>query len=566
MQAIGLWREPVHEVGLATAAKLLTDSGLRFTTHCRGGFFTLPEGPQRRAAIDDNRVAIEEAATLAAAGAEGSTAILVLVAGGLPEGSRDLIGARERVRDAIGELVPDAAAAGVTLAIEPLHPMYASDRAVVSTLGQALDIAADFDPAVVGTTVDTFHIWWDPDVLNQIARAGREGRIATYQVCDWKTPLAADVLLSRHYPGDGVIDFASLTGAVLDAGYRGDIEVEIFNEQIWADTPGERRPPHRRDLRLGDLAAAFRTRRLCLVSETTAERARASAPTLHDVARSAGVSLATASRVLNGSTRKVAEAYRERVEAAAAELGYTANLSAQATARGTSAIIALLVADIADPYFAQIAAGVARGADEAGLVVTIAITERDPQREARLVRALRGQRPRGLILAASRTAESSDPVVQAELDALASTGGRVVALGPGAGAVRSVIVDNTKGARDLGRALGERGYRNAIVLAAGEGVLTSDDRTAGFTEGFAAAGGSVSRVYRGGFTRESGLPAHDAGDQRRRRARHTRLRDQRRRRDRGDVGRARGGPRRSGPTSRCAASTTSPRVAMSPRA
>jgi sugar phosphate isomerase/epimerase len=161
----------------------------------------------------------------------------VLVAGGIPEGSRDLIGARERVRDAIGELAPHAASAGVTLAIEPLHPMYASDRAVVSTLGQAIDIAADFAPDVVGVTVDTFHIWWDPDVLGQIARAGREGRIATYQVCDWKTPLPADVLLSRHYPGDGVIDFASLTGAVLETGYRGDIEVEIFNAQIWADTP-----------------------------------------------------------------------------------------------------------------------------------------------------------------------------------------------------------------------------------------------------------------------------------------------------------------------------------------
>jgi LacI family transcriptional regulator len=240
------------------------------------------------------------------------------------------------------------------------------------------------------------------------------------------------------------------------------------------------------------------------VSETTTERTRASAPTLHDVARAAGVSLATASRVLNGSTRKVAETYRERVEAAAADLGYTANLSAQATARGTSAIIALLVADIADPYFGQIAAGVARGADEAGLVMTIAITERDPVREARLVRALRGQRPRGLILAASRTTESSDPTVQAELDALAATGGRVVALGPGAGEVRSVIIDNAGGARALGLALGERGYREAIVLAAGEGVLTSDDRTAGFTEGFAAAGGAVRRVYRGGFTRESG--------------------------------------------------------------
>ena len=153
------------------------------------------------------------------------------------------------------------------------------------------------------------------------------------------------------------------------------------------------------------------------MSESTTARARTSAPTLHDVARAAGVSLATASRVLNGSTRTVAEAYRVRVQASAAELGYTANVSAQATARGTSAIIALLVADIADPYFGLIASGVARGADEAGLVVTISITERDPAREARLVRALRGQRPRGLILAASRTTESSHPTVRAELDA-----------------------------------------------------------------------------------------------------------------------------------------------------
>lgn len=234
VQSIGLWREPVQEVGLATAAHMLADSGLRFSTHCRSGFFTMPEGPARRAAIDDNLLAIEEAATLAAAGAEGSFPVLVLVAGALPEGSRDVIGARERVRDAIGELAPAAKAAGVQLAIEPLHPMYASDRCVVSTLKQALDIAADFDPEVVGATVDTFHIWWDPEVLPQIERAGREGRIATYQVCDWKTPLPADVLLSRHYPGDGVIDFASLTQAVVATGYDRDIEVEIFNADIWA--------------------------------------------------------------------------------------------------------------------------------------------------------------------------------------------------------------------------------------------------------------------------------------------------------------------------------------------
>ncbi|WP_396667548.1 sugar phosphate isomerase/epimerase family protein [Microbacterium sp. R86528] len=237
VEAIGLWREPVQEVGLATAASMLTDSGLRFTTHCRSGFFTMPEGPQRRASIADNLVAIEEAATLAAAGADGSTAVLVLVAGGLPDGSRDIVGARERVRDAIGELAPHASAAGVTLAIEPLHPMFASDRCVISTLGQALDIANDFDPATVGAAVDTFHIFWDPDVLDSIARAGREGRIATYQVCDWNTPLPADVLLSRHYPGDGVIDFESLTRAVIATGYHRDIEVEIFNKEIWHTDP-----------------------------------------------------------------------------------------------------------------------------------------------------------------------------------------------------------------------------------------------------------------------------------------------------------------------------------------
>ncbi len=237
VQAIGLWREPVADVGLKTAAQLLTDSGLRFSTYCRGGFFTATDETAWRAALDDNRRAIEETATLAAAGAPGSEAILVLVAGGLPEGSRDLIGARSRVREAIGELADDAAAAGVQLAIEPLHPMYATDRAVVSTLDQALDIASDFDPATVGVVVDTFHIFWDPNVLSAIARAGAEGRLATYQVCDYKTPLPADVLLARHYTGEGVIDFASLTQAVVATGYDRDIEVEIFNADVWATDP-----------------------------------------------------------------------------------------------------------------------------------------------------------------------------------------------------------------------------------------------------------------------------------------------------------------------------------------
>ena len=229
VSSIGLWREPVAEAGLDAAVRMVADSGLRVSSLCRGGFFTVPEGPARRAAIDENRRAIAETAALGAP-------TLVLVAGGLPEGSRDLVGARERVRDAIGELADEARAAGITLAIEPLHPMYVSDRAVISTLGQALDIAEQFGADAVGVVVDTFHVWWDPALAAQVARAGAGGYITSYQVCDWATPLPADVLLARHYPGSGVIDFASISALVHAAGYTGDVEVEIFNQDIW-DTP-----------------------------------------------------------------------------------------------------------------------------------------------------------------------------------------------------------------------------------------------------------------------------------------------------------------------------------------
>jgi sugar phosphate isomerase/epimerase len=227
---IGLWREPVADFGLAASAKLVAASGLRVSSLCRGGFFTHPAGPARTAALDDNRRAIEEAAVLGAPA-------LVLVAGGLPDGSRDLVGARERVVDALAELAPDAASAGVVLAIEALHPMYAADRAVVSSLGQALDIAERFAPTEVGVVVDTFHVWWEPDLAEQIARAGRGGRIASYQVCDWVTPIAADALLSRGYPGDGHIDFAAFTSLVTATGYAGDVEMEIFRQEVWDDDP-----------------------------------------------------------------------------------------------------------------------------------------------------------------------------------------------------------------------------------------------------------------------------------------------------------------------------------------
>ena len=217
--AIGLWREHVAETGLRASARLVADAGLRVSSLCRGGFLTAGD------ALDDNRRAIDEALTL-------GTDCLVMVVGGLPEGSRDLAGARRRVAEAVAELAPEAGAAGVRLALEPLHPMYCADRAVLSTLAQALDVAERSPAAQVGVVVDTFHVWWDPDVLAQIARAGR--RIASFQVCDWITPLPADVLLGRGMMGDGHIDFPPLRRAVDAAGYRGDVEVEIFNADVWA--------------------------------------------------------------------------------------------------------------------------------------------------------------------------------------------------------------------------------------------------------------------------------------------------------------------------------------------
>jgi sugar phosphate isomerase/epimerase len=228
--AVGLWREPVAAIGLEKAAKLVGDAGLRVSTLCRGGFLTAADPDGRAAALADNRRAIEEAAAL-------GTGVLVLVVGGLPAGDRDLPGARARVAEALAELAPHAAAHGVRLALEPLHPMYCADRAVVSTLGQALDIAEPFPAEQVGVAVDTFHVWWDPQVEAQIARAG--ARIATYQLADWILPLPADVLLGRGYPGDGYVDFPALTAAVTAAGYPGDVEVEIFNADVWAQDGDE---------------------------------------------------------------------------------------------------------------------------------------------------------------------------------------------------------------------------------------------------------------------------------------------------------------------------------------
>ncbi|MFE9171659.1 sugar phosphate isomerase/epimerase family protein [Streptomyces kebangsaanensis] len=224
---VGLWREPVQAYGVEAAAKLVRDAGLTVTTLCRGGFLTATDPAERAAALADNRRAVDEAATL-------GTDTLVLVSGGLPPGSKDLHGARERIADALAELGPYAESHGVRLAIEPLHPMYAADRCVVSTLAQALDLAERFPAHQVGVTVDTYHIWWDDHAPEQIARAGAAGRIHTFQLADWTTPLPEGVLNGRGQIGDGAIDMREWKGYVEAAGYTGAIEVELFNEELWA--------------------------------------------------------------------------------------------------------------------------------------------------------------------------------------------------------------------------------------------------------------------------------------------------------------------------------------------
>ncbi|MEV7400892.1 sugar phosphate isomerase/epimerase family protein [Streptomyces sp. NPDC091267] len=224
---VGLWRGPVQEYGVEATARLLSDSGLSVTSLCRGGFLTALDPAERARALDDNRAALDEAAGL-------STDTLVLVSGGLPEGSKDLYGARERIADALAELAPYAAERGVRLAIEPLHPMFASDRCVVSTLSQALDLAERFPAEQVGVVVDTYHLWWDDQVPAQIARAGAGGRIHSFQLADWITPLPAGVLVGRGQLGDGSVDFRAFRTAVEATGFDGPIEVEIFNEGLWA--------------------------------------------------------------------------------------------------------------------------------------------------------------------------------------------------------------------------------------------------------------------------------------------------------------------------------------------
>ena len=221
---IAPWRDKLAECGAARAALLIRDAGLRVTGLCRGGMFPAATPAGRQAALDDNRKAVDDAATI---GAE----CLILVVGGLPDGSKDIAGARTQVRDGIAALLEHSRAAGVPLAIEPLHPMYAADRACVNTLKQANDLCDALGDGV-GVAVDVYHVWWDPDLEAEIARAGAAGRILGFHASDWLVP-TTDLLLDRGMMGDGVIDIPKIRGWVEAAGYDGASEVEIFSKDTW---------------------------------------------------------------------------------------------------------------------------------------------------------------------------------------------------------------------------------------------------------------------------------------------------------------------------------------------
>ncbi len=223
---IGLWRDKVSETGLFESARAVRDAGLRVSSLCRGGMFPATTAAERRTRLEDNRRAVEEAATL-------GTDVLVLVCGPPPE--RDLEAARAMVDEGISELAPYATEVGVRLAVEPFHPVLMQERSVIVTLAQALDIAERFEPDRVGVVIDVYHVFWDPDLYPQISRAS--GRIFGFHANDWLTP-KPEILLSRTMMGDGPIEIRRIREAVDAAGYAGPIEVEIFNQDIW-NAPGD---------------------------------------------------------------------------------------------------------------------------------------------------------------------------------------------------------------------------------------------------------------------------------------------------------------------------------------
>ncbi|MBK6386295.1 MAG: sugar phosphate isomerase/epimerase [Rhodoferax sp.] len=239
IRAISPWRDQVAAVGLDKIAKQLRDTGIGLSGYCRGGFYPAVDAAGRQAALVDNRQAIDEAKTL-------NAPCVVLVVGALPgalsgkAAYTDIGRARNEVFDGIAASLEYARTVGMPLAIEPLHPMQAAERACINTLEHALDVCDALDPqrsGALGVALDIYHVWWDPKLQQQIERAGKQ-RLLAYHVCDWLTP-TRDLLNDRGMMGDGVVELKKIRGWVEQAGYEGFAEVEIFSELDWWQRPGD---------------------------------------------------------------------------------------------------------------------------------------------------------------------------------------------------------------------------------------------------------------------------------------------------------------------------------------
>ncbi len=229
VSGITFWRYNLDGRDPVQVGKQAREAGLEIVSLCRGGFFPATSAAKRQAGIDDNLLAIEQAHALGAP-------LIVLVCGAVP--GQSLAESRQQITDGIAAVLPAAEAAGVRLAIEPLHPMYADDRSAVNTMRQAHEICdALGSPASLGIAADVYHIWWDPELKAMIDLAGQKGRLHAFHICDWRTP-TTDLLNDRGIMGEGCIPIREISDWVDAAGFTGHREVEIFSNRLWAMEQG----------------------------------------------------------------------------------------------------------------------------------------------------------------------------------------------------------------------------------------------------------------------------------------------------------------------------------------
>jgi len=229
VSGITVWRDALADRNIKKTGDMLRQNGLSVVSLCRGGFFPSRDVEKRKLAIDDNRRAIEEALEL-------GTDKIVLVCGADP--SQSLEDSRKQIHEGIASVLSEAAAAGIRLAIEPLHPMYADTRSAINTLAQANDLAEALNSKWVGVAVDVYHLWWDPDLEKEIKRCGEHGNLLAFHICDWKSP-TTDMLNDRGLMGEGCIPLKKIRSWVEAAGFDGFIEVEIFSVEYWKRDQGD---------------------------------------------------------------------------------------------------------------------------------------------------------------------------------------------------------------------------------------------------------------------------------------------------------------------------------------